>query len=267
MAVGLEGPEKYQISQGFCLLGKFFFMKYSILLFCLGFVISAKSQDLVFKDKNFECAVLEYVPKIDVNEDGKIQKQEADSVKKLSLMDKKIQFMDDAYLFPNLEYLVLTNNKIKEVRLIGFLHLKNFSCAANQLVFAEIKNMPELISFALNFNVIDSLVLDSIPKLESFSAEGNKLKHVDLTKYHNLKHVSLIDNELTELDSGKNPEIIQIRISGNKLTELNISQNLKLKTHILYVDPTVKLITTPQQQGAINSLGLGKTLTEVPPNK
>jgi Leucine-rich repeat (LRR) protein len=223
----------------------------------------AVAQDLVFKDTNFLKAVLTYKPKIDRNRDGIIQRKEADAVKELNLMEKNIHSAEDAYLFPNLESLVLTNNQITRVRLVGLKSLKEFYCAVNQVQFAEIRDVPKLTDLHFNFNkFLDTLILEQLPELGHFSADDNKIKSFEATAFPKLQHLSLRDNQLKSLDVTKNPELIQVSVSGNPLKELDISFNKKMITHILYVDPSVKLITTPEQKKAIDEKGLGVTFIE-----
>ncbi len=240
-------------------------MKKSYLLLSIILIgFTSTAQNLIFKDENFLKAVLTHEPRIDLNGDNVIQKEEADEVKKLSLMEKNIQFADDAYLFPNLEILILTRNQITEVRLTGFHQLKEFYCAVNTLKKIEVNDMPELTALHLNFNdSLSTVSLGNLPKLTSFSAEGGQLKSFDPVPYPKLVYLSLSDNNIVSIDISKNPEIVQLRIADNPIKELDIRFNSKLQTHILYVDPSVKLITTPSQSSLIKSGGLGKTLIEI----
>jgi len=235
-----------------------------VLLIIIGLLIQqlAIAQNLIFKDADFKNAVLNYEPRIDLNQDGEIQSNEADSVTILNLMKKNIHSMEDAYLFPNLIELALTTNEIAEVKLIGLMQLKRFSCAANKVTYAEVKNMPQLERLWMNFNQIDTIILDSLPKLKSLALEGNKLTNINLSPFPLLENIGLSDNQLKKIDITQNLELIQLMIADNPLIELDIRSNTKLKTHILYVDSSVKLITTSSQQKAIEQRGLGVTFSE-----
>jgi Leucine-rich repeat (LRR) protein len=221
------------------------------------------AQNLVFKDTNFLAAVVSHEPEIDLNGDGYIQKNEADSVRSLQLMEKGIDSMEDAYHFPNLEKLVLTNNEIMEVRLVGFSKMREFYCAVNKLIKVEVRDMPVLQDLALNYNKnLDSLSLKNIPSLVSLSAEGGRLGSVDVSIFPLLRYLSLSDNKLSAINISKNSEIVQVRISGNPLTELDIRFNPKMETHILYLDKTVRIIATESQLRAIEKKGSGMTIHE-----
>ena len=226
--------------------------------------VKAQSQDLTFKDSNFEKAVLLHQPVIDLNGDGKIQKSEANAVRVLTLTEQNIVSANDAHLFPGLEELNLSQNRIESLQLVGLNYLKSLDCTMNQLKIAEIRNIPEITSIMLNSNSIDSLIIDNVPKLESLSASDNLLRQVTVSACSKLEFVNFMGNRLTELDLTKNRHIVQAMVSDNNLTELDISKNPKMKTFMLYVDPTVKLITTSRQERAIKRFGLGITVVQMP---
>lgn len=216
------------------------------------------AQDIVFKDTNFQKAVLAYQPPIDLNGDGLIQRAESDSVKVLNLMQMNIQSIEDAYYFPNLEELVLTRNGIKELRISGFVKMKRLTCALNNLKIVEISEMPSLEHLGLNFNdELDTIVLERLPKLTTLSAQEANLKVLNVSDFPLLKYLIVSDNHLTTLDLTKNPEIIQVMLTKNLITELDIRNNPKLKTQILYLDKSVRIIGTDQQLEEIKNNGLG----------
>ncbi len=216
------------------------------------------AQDIVFKDTNFQKAVLAHHPPIDLNGDGLIQRSESDSVKVLNLMQMNIQSSEDAYYFPNLEELQLTRNEIKELRISGFVKMKRLICAMNNLKIVEISEMPSLENLTLNFNdELDTLVLKHLPKLTVLSVQEANLKVLNVSDFPLLKYLIASDNHLTTLDLTKNPEIIQVMLTNNLITELDIRNNSKLKTQILYLDKTVRITGTAQQLDEIKNNGLG----------
>ncbi len=235
-----------------------------VLLIIIGLLIQqlAIAQNLIFKDADFKNAVLNYEPRIDLNQDGEIQSNEADSVTILNLMKKNIHSMEDAYLFPNLIELALTTNEIAEVKLMGHMQLKRFYCAGNKVTYAEVKNMPQLERLWMNYNQIDTIILANLPKLSSLSLEWNKLTVIDLSPFPLLNYVWLSNNLLTQIDITHNPALVQLKAHKNQLLELDIRSNTKLEPHFLYVDSSVKLITTSSQQKAIEQRGIGEVIYE-----
>ncbi len=223
-----------------------------ILIICTFFIHNFSfSQEIIFKDSCFKIAILNHVPKIDLNNDGTIQIEEALLVKELNLYDKGITVIDDVKYFPNLVKLVITKNKLTEIKLESLEKLESLSCALNSITRFELSDMPNLKRLACGFNIISSLNLINIPNLESINFPENRLTEIDLSQFEKLKYLDLQDNLLKKLDLSNNIELIQINIEKNFIEELDIRKNIKLNIKIMYRDSKVVFIATPEQEEII----------------
>ncbi|MBB2145390.1 hypothetical protein GM921_07840 [Pedobacter sp. LMG 31464] len=221
-------------------------MKYIIAIF-LATSIFYQSQVLTFKNQALRNSILKKYPEIDLNKDGKIQKNEADKVKKLSLMEENLQNVEDLKFFKNLERLVLTTNKIERLNFNGFNYLEELYIANNKLSELNIANMPSLKSLACGQNNLTKVSVKNCPSLESINMMNNQIQNLDLFPFTKLKYLAIQNNKLSRLDISKNLELQQIIINGNSIKQVDITKNLKLKMNNLYIDNNVKIQGTDEQ--------------------
>src|SRR5688500_18790469 len=102
------------------------------------------AQEIKFENPDFKNAILRKYPEIDLNNDKKIDREEADKVETLSLMEMNLINANDVKYFYNLKYLSLTINKIKEFKLENFPKLEVLYIARNELKNLKITNLPSL---------------------------------------------------------------------------------------------------------------------------
>ncbi|PXY47103.1 hypothetical protein DMB68_08140 [Flavobacterium hydrophilum] len=102
-------------------------MKQIILVIFLIFTfIKLNAQNIDFKDSNFKNALFENKIKIDLNNDGIIQVDEAEKVTDLNLMKKNISDITEIKYFKNLKTLSLTNNNLKILKVENLLFFRRF---------------------------------------------------------------------------------------------------------------------------------------------
>ena len=99
-------------------------MKKAILILFLTNTFIFYSQTIEFNNEKLFKVILKKYPDIDINKDLQIQKSEADKLKKIDFMEQNIDDISDLKYFENLEYLSLTINNIKDLKLNDFLYLK-----------------------------------------------------------------------------------------------------------------------------------------------
>jgi len=208
--------------------------------------IQSYAQDLIFSDSNFFKAILNYQPSIDQNGDGIIQKNEAETVRELNLMDQHLTSIQDIYFFPNIKKLIVTGNDLVSVKLEGLDSLVKFYIAGNQLVSLELA-LPALKDLACGKNSLKTISLENLPNLEVFNCMANDLSELDLRSSKKLRSLNLSNNDFTQLDISQNKALIQLIIDGNPLKSLDITFNSALKVNLLYIDENVELIGTPEQ--------------------
>lgn len=222
-------------------------MKKTFLILLLINTFIFYSQNIEFKSEKFLNGILKKYPEIDLNKDLQIQKSEADKLKKIDLMEQNIDDVQDLSNFKNLEYLSLTINEIKHLKLSDFKYLKEIYCARNLLYILEIKNLPSLKQLACGLNDLENVKIENCPKLEYLNLMDNKIKYIDLSSFLNLKYLTIDNNKLDNLDLSKNKNIIQINLINNNLKELDLKNNDKLNLNICYIDDSVKLILNEKQ--------------------
>lgn len=205
------------------------------------------SQTIEFKSEKFLNVILKNYPEIDLNKDLQIQMSEADKLKKINLMEQNIDDVQDISNFKNLEYLSLTINDIKHLKLNGFKNLKEIYCAKNLLSVLEITNLPSLKLLACGLNDLKNVKIENCPKLETLNLMDNKIDYIDLSLFLNLKYLTLDGNKLEYLDLSKNKNMIQINLINNNLKELDLKNNEKLNLNICYIDDNVKLFLNKKQ--------------------
>ncbi len=222
-------------------------MKKAFLIVLLTNSFVFYSQTIEFKSEKFLNSILNKYPEIDINKDLQIQKSEADKLKKIVLMEQNIDDVQDLSNFKNLEYLSLTINEIKHLKLNDFKYLKEIYCARNLLSILEITNLPSLKQLACGLNDLKNVKIENCPKLESLNLMSNKIDYIDLSLFSKLKYLTIDDNNLEYLDLSKNKDIIQINVNENNLKELDLKNNEKLNLNICYIDDNVKLILSKKQ--------------------
>ncbi|WP_312821989.1 leucine-rich repeat domain-containing protein [Epilithonimonas sp.] len=222
-------------------------MKKIYFLIFIVFTTLACSQDLKFENPDFEKAVLKKYPEIDSNHNGKIDKNEAEKVKELDLMGQNITNANDITLFKNLEYIVLTNNKIEKLKIENLSNLTKFYCARNNLKTLQISNLPKLEELGCGRNQINKVIIKNCPKIESLNLMDNQISDIDLKNFTKLKYLVVDNNKLTSIDLTKNPELIQITINKNHINKVDIRKNINLKMNILYIDENVQIIGNKNQ--------------------
>ena len=217
------------------------------IIFSLFSVIAINCHGQNLQNQNLEDVILKKYPEIDVNKNGKIEKNEAEIVKNLNLMELHLTNIDGIQIFRNLEYLSLTINDIEKFRLKDFPNLEKLYVARNKLKVLEISNMPKLKEFACGLNELEKIKIINCPNIESLNFMDNKIADIDLKDFAKLKYLSADHNKLTKIDFSKNPELIQFLIHGNQIKEIDISKNPNLKLNILYIDKNVKINGTDKQ--------------------
>ena len=222
-------------------------MKKFILIISFFFIQSTLAQSIHFTNPDLEKTILLKYPEIDLNKNGKIEKEEAESILRLDLMKQNLTNADDIQYFRNLEYLSLTINDITKLKLSDLKKLKEFYCARNKLVEFEISNMPLLKDLAIGRNELKTVSIINCPNIESINMMDNQINNFDFKPFKKLKYLTIDNNHFEKLDLSRNLDLIQINIRKNNIQTLDITKNVNLKMNILYIDSDVKITGTPEQ--------------------
>lgn len=201
-------------------------MKNKIFITVLLILISSFlwSQNLTFKDKNLEKAVLE---NFDINKDGGINQQEANLISNLFLVKKGITLTDDLGFFKNATMIVLDDNTLQNVTIKNFTQLELFSCTNCKISTFNTENLKRLTSLYLDNNLIENISFKTTPRITQLTLSLNKLKTIDVSSFKNLKNLNVEHNQIQKLDISGNPDLQTLNIGGNKMKETDVKKGMK----------------------------------------
>jgi Leucine-rich repeat (LRR) protein len=146
--------------------------------------------------------------KIDANNDGEIQQNEADNVISLSVGERGVTNLTGIEHFTNLCYLSCLYSNISNVNLVGLTNMKGLNIALNN---------------------VSNIDLSLYPNLEYLYCSNNNLSSLNFSNLPNLKEVYCGNNQLTSLNFSNNPQFTTLSCEYNNLTNINI-QNGNLQT-------------------------------------
>ncbi|WP_294299026.1 leucine-rich repeat domain-containing protein [uncultured Chryseobacterium sp.] len=185
------------------------------------FIPSFSSQQLIFKDKNFEKAVLE---DNDLNKDGKISASEADGVENLFLMGKGITSAEDVSYFKNVRMIILDQNNIRRISLKDMDKVQLISCAGSKVSVFTAENLKSLTSLYLDGNLIENISLKLTPKINQLTVSLNKIKTIDVSQLKYLKKLNLEHNLIEQLDISSNINLESLNIMKNPIREKDLKK-------------------------------------------
>ncbi len=201
-----------------------------IIIFFFIFNKLCFGQIINFKDENLKKSIVDDInkhqkEKIDRNNDGEIDINEANTVTKLFLSYSNIKNIEDLKYFKNLKILDLSNNLIKEAVFENWKYLEKVVIDNNLLETLEFKNCPNLISVYCPVNNLTTIKFIQVTKLESLMCSVNKINYLDFAEIMNLKFLICNINELSSIDLSVLKNLVSIECTNNHLTQLDFSQN------------------------------------------
>ncbi len=178
-------------------------------------------QNLTFKDKNLEKAVVE---NFDLDKNGGINQFEAERIENLFLVKKGISNTDDLSYFKNAKMIVLDDNTIPNLSLKNFSHLQLFSCTGCKISTFKAENLKNLSSLYLDNNEIENISLKTTPRIDQLTVSLNKIKTIDLSSLTYLKKLNLEHNQIQKLDISGNLNLQTLNVMKNPLKETDIKK-------------------------------------------
>lgn len=170
----------------------------------------------------------------DVNKDGDISEDEADSVDKINVPNKEIKSLAGIEMFANLKTLDCRDNQITSLNLSSNTRLESLVCAYNEIVTLDLSKNLELKRLDCFDNPLDSLTLRDNTKLENVFLGANNFKTIDLSQNVKLEAFTYLIGEMEEIDFSYNKELKYIWISTTPLKSLDLSKNSKLVEVLCY---------------------------------
>ncbi len=218
------------------------------------FVYSATAQTITFTDLNFKNALINYVPKIDLNNNGEIEVSEAEFITQLDVSNKDIQSLNGIEAFINLSVLNCSNNSLLYINLINqkltslicsyneistlgiesLVNLKYLNCEANFIKDLRIGTIDSLLTLICSDNPLNKLDLYTNPTIQEITATSCQLEWVDVSTLENLTWFVCNGNNIKTLDLTKNKKLRFIDCGGNELTNLDLSNNPELTEIDIY---------------------------------
>ena len=133
-------------------------------------------------------------------------------------------------LFPNLELLDCSYNRIRTLDVSNNPKLKTLDCSINQLTgYLDVTSNPALETLWCYSNWLEDVDLGNNENLIELWCNDNQLMALDISGLPGLKALWCDANKLTELDTTGNPALETLCCANNKLEKLNLSQNLALR--------------------------------------
>ena len=205
-----------------------------LIAFCV--VISSNAQIINFPDANFKAKLLSASPtnyiakdlngtyfKIDANNDGEIQVNEALAVSLLSVNSGNITSLSGIDYFANLSSLLCNNNQLTNVDLSSMTSIVTANFSNNQLVFLNVANLIHLDYLECKNNQLTSLNLNGLPSLRYLACSSNQITSLDVSILYNLKELYCDSNQISSLSLLNLPLLYILNCSNNLFTNLNIT--------------------------------------------
>jgi len=212
------------------------------LIFTCCFINGIKAQIIHFPDANFKAKLLlsndanflmaqdefNNFIKIDFNNDGEIDVNEASRVATLYVEGSSISSLDGISYFNNLSILGCSFNSLTSLDLSYLSKLKELYCSYNQLTSLDINHLVNLKTVLCRNNQIETLIIDNLSNLEILLLDNNKIKSLDVSKSEKILGIDCSYNEITTMETGSLNELDFLYCNGNQFTILDISKFPKL---------------------------------------
>ncbi|TDE42013.1 T9SS type A sorting domain-containing protein [Flavobacterium rhamnosiphilum] len=173
--------------------------------------------------------------KIDANNDGEIQENEALQVSYLSVhsdgVNGLIYSSEGISKFSNLETLICDGNRIPSLNLTTMTKLKTLICNNNQLTSLNLNGLVDLVSLNCSFNQLSALDLNGSTNLTDVNCETNyQLSFLNISDLANLKSLICSDTKLTSLDINSLVNLSSVICEDSQLTSLDLTNLINLET-------------------------------------
>ena len=160
----------------------------------------------------------------DLNDDGKIQTDEAAKVTELKLNGLGILNAQGLNKFPNLTFINLRDNRLTTIDLTGMTSLREILLGRNSIALVKVQPLPNLEELELANNplnmAVDLTVFKNLKGFYGYNCGITRLNVRGLTKLVNLY---VYTNDIPELDLAGMTALEDLRIDNNSLTRLDLT--------------------------------------------
>lgn len=161
--------------------------------------------------------------KVDINNSGEIEVNEALLVQTLILDNLPISDLTGISHFTNLVSLLCRNCPLQGLPLNGLVNLKHLNVENANLSGIDLSLVPLLEGLVCSDNNLTSLDLSFVPNVWTLECYNNNLSSLDLSMLSSLSSLNCSNNNLTSLDFSGNPLLSSIYTNGTELTTLDVS--------------------------------------------
>ncbi|MDR6763545.1 hypothetical protein J2Y38_003766 [Flavobacterium sp. 2755] len=158
--------------------------------------------------------------KIDANNDGEIQVEEAAQVSFLDLVNYGISNLDGIENFVNVQYLGCFYNTISEVNLDKLAKLDSLDLSVNRIKSLDISTLKKLRYVNLHQNEVENLNVSGLSNLNYLDSGRNQLTSLDVSSCQNLKTLICSESKLSELNVRNLSKLLRFECYTNNLTAL-----------------------------------------------
>jgi Leucine-rich repeat (LRR) protein len=217
------------------------------LFFCFSVV---KAQTINIPDVAFERELL--TQGVDLNGDGKIQKNEAQKVTILYVKNQGIKDLEGLSNFTNLiefgcygnqiknldlsklkklQYVYANNNILQSININGLVELKHIYLQNNPNLYMNVDflQFEKIEELNVENTRAPKLDLKNLKNLKIIEATNSRLTDIQIDGCENLEQLGLEKNMIVSVDFKKLPKIEYISLSYNPVKSIDIRQLKKLK--------------------------------------
>ena len=189
---------------------------------------TASTQTPIYNADNGVWEVSSY-NKIDTNNNGEIEVNEALVIKSLNIYGASISNLTGIENFTNLNTLFCEENQLTTLDVSALTNLSSLFCAKNQLSYLNVSGLTKLDQLGCETNLLTNLDVSTLSKLTYLSCFDNKLTSLDLSGINTLVTVFCEDNDITNLDLKSNLDLEYLWCQRNQLSNLDVTGLAKLK--------------------------------------
>lgn len=172
--------------------------------------------------------------KIDENDDGEIQVNEALLVSRLDLHNCLIANTEGLQFFINLKMLNFTGNLFTTINVSSLTGLKQLTFSLSKLTSLNVSGLFDLVFLSISGEQLISIVLNDLPNLKFLACGNSNLSTLNLDGLTTLETITCFNSQLTSLDLSGLPNLKAITCNDNQLTSLNFSNNPNFERLICY---------------------------------
>ncbi len=161
---------------------------------------------------------------VDLNDDGKIQTDEAAQVTELKLDELGILNAEGLNKFTNVHTVYLRRNQLTSIDISGMTALREILLLGNRISLIKFKNLPNLEELEIAQNPIRGpLDLTALKKLKGFYAYECGLTALNVSGLTHLVNLMVRANAIPELDLRGMTKLEDLRIEQNRFTRLDLT--------------------------------------------